>query len=493
MAVNNASTYDLNTLLYATAGACSASSGHMRGISIDTRTLQSGNAYLAIRGEQLDGHRFAKQAIERGASFVIVDHLCKDIDPNQQIIVPHTLKALQDIARYRRLNWQRLYGQPVNVIAITGSVGKTSTKDMLAHMLLKQCNVYATKGNYNNHIGMPLTLLNAPDDTDYLVLEMGMNHGGEIALLSDIARPNVAIITAIEAVHSEFFRDIAAIADAKAEIMQGMAPSSPVILPQDSPYIEQLQQHAKANSLQPVFFGTDTNAHHQAHGIHVDSTGTYYRYHQNNTDTHIHIAAKGQHYALNATAALAACKAYATINIDHATAQLREFQEPVGRGNSHVAPWKDGVITLIDETYNASPASMKAAIARLGAIAHQGQRMILALGDMRELGENTDAHHADLASIILQHPVACTYTTGSHMRHLHDALPKSNRHHSNNTDELTQALCRDLQAGDIVLLKASHGVHLENVITTLEALHSNNHDKYVVPERRLELPLPEGN
>ncbi len=466
--MHNIPTYTLQQVLQVTDGHCDADSGHMAGVSIDTRTLQPGNLYVALKGERFDGHRFVSEALKKGAPFVLVQAVCADVPPSAQIVVDDTLTALQALATWRREE------EAMRVVGVTGSVGKTGAKDMLSLVLAAQCRTHVTQGNFNNHIGLPLTIVNTPSETELLILEMGMNHVGEIHLLSRIAKPDAAIITTVEAVHLEFFDDVAGIARAKAEIMDGMSPAAPVILPVDNPHYPILEQVAQAKGLRVLMFGQGEQADYRMQNVQVSAEGTTGELLAGQTLLQVHLGALGAHYAWNAAAVLACIDAMG-FDLAKAASSLRQYREPPGRGTLEPLSWGGGSITLIDESYNASPVSMQAAFAKLAAIV-DGRRTIVVLGDMKELGETADVLHAQLATSLQECAIQQVYLTGAHMAHLARALPDSMlAGHFPDNASLASQLCQDVQPGDIVLFKGSRGSHMEEVMQALKEYVDKQH------------------
>jgi UDP-N-acetylmuramoyl-tripeptide--D-alanyl-D-alanine ligase len=448
--------YSVEEMLTATGGTCSSTAGHIRGINKDTRSLSAGNLYVALKGEQFDGHAYVSQALEQGASFALVSEMQGDAPADKQILVPDTLLALQDAARWRRNTIPKVAG-------ITGSVGKTSAKEMLAHCLRTHQRIYATQGNYNNHIGMPLTILNAPLDTEILVLEMGMNHAGEIALLSDIARPDAAMITTIDAVHLEFFDSVTGIAHAKAEMVQGMKAGAPIILPKDSAYFDVLAQDAHAQRI--ITFGTSSEAQYQLQSCSVSLSGTRAQARLGDASYALHIGAAGQHHAVNAMGVLALCDALGA-DMQRCINALTDYTEPAGRGVIATIPWQQGHISIIDETYNASPIAVNAALARASALSN-GRRVIAVLGDMLELGEASAALHASLATALATHQITEVYCCGHYMQALKEAAPYV--HYFVQQDTLIPALINAIKADDIILCKGSRGSKMERVIEGIKS------------------------
>ncbi|TAE83553.1 MAG: UDP-N-acetylmuramoyl-tripeptide--D-alanyl-D-alanine ligase [Alphaproteobacteria bacterium] len=433
------------------------------GVSTDSRAITQGMLYVALRGERFDGHDFATHALAAGASAVLVDHPIADIPNAQQIIVKDCYQALLDMAAARRSAWT------IPIVGITGSAGKTSTKEMMARASASQKRSFATQGNYNNHIGMPLTLLNAPADTELLVLEMGMNHAGEIDVLSRTARPDIAIITTVDAAHLEFFDSVADIARAKAEIMNGLPKGATIMLPADNAYLPILMDHAQACGVHPVLFGLDANADYCLTHHHIDRTGTHATLRHAEVETSYHLGALGVHHAVNALAVLGACVAL-QLDLAQCAHALHHYHEPKGRGTLHSIAWNDGIITLIDETYNASPVAMRAAFARARAIANTGNhRLIAVLGDMLELGTQSPELHAGLAESLIEQGFDRVLCLGETMRHLHEALPNAMQGgHFMHHDEAAQALAALLLPNDLVLCKGSRGMRIETIIQQVQ-------------------------
>jgi UDP-N-acetylmuramoyl-tripeptide--D-alanyl-D-alanine ligase len=453
-------TTSLSHILTTTNGTCAATSGEVQGVSIDTRTLIHGNLYVAIKGDRLDGHAFVGDALAKGAPYALVETLIDRLPLERQIVVSDTLLALQALARHARM--QAAY----RVVGITGSVGKTSTKEMMALALGSQYRTHATQGNYNNHLGLPLTILNTPVNTEYLVLEMGMNHGGEIALLCEIGKPDAGIITTVEAVHLEFFDSVAGIARAKAELVEGMTAGAPIILPRDNPHYALLEEIATAHGQQIVSFGTHEQADYRLCSVAVTPEGTHAEMIAFDTLMQFDLRALGAHHAMNALSVLACCD---TLGVDLAKAAtaLRQYREPKGRGTLTTLPWGAGEITVIDETYNASPAAMNAAFARVAAI-RGGRRVIVVLGDMLELGEDAPALHASLAGSLTEHSITHVHTVGELMFHLHASLGETIiKHHGDSNAAISETLLEVIEAGDIVLVKGSRGSRMEAIITAL--------------------------
>ncbi len=474
--------YTLNDIIQATGGSCSSTNescstlnGEVSGVVIDSRKISDGCLYIAFKGERVDGHDYVDGALKAGAAFALVERISSSAPHQQQILVDDCLTALQNLASYHRAQ------SNFKVVGITGSVGKTSSKEMLALAISSQVKVHATSGNYNNHIGMPLTLVNAPATCDIVVLEMGMNHAGEIATLSRIAKPDVAIITTIDAVHLEFFANVAGIAHAKAEIMEGMQAGGAIILPLDNPYYAILADKAHAQNLKIINFGKAASADFRLDAALVNVAGTRAQTHMNGAHKTISLCVAGEHLALNALAVLA-CVDAVGLNVDMAINRLAQFQDAKGRGNIHEIicnKAKDDAelinIRIIDETYNASPASMRSALLKLQALsggegAGEGERKIAVLGDMKELGENAAQFHAELSHELVACGVQALFCVGEMMQHLHAAAAShlQDCFHFNSNAELSIALINYLQGDDFILCKGSRSSHIEQVISAIK-------------------------
>ena len=367
------------------------------GISIDSRTIESGEAFFAIMGDSRDGHDFVPDALRAGAGLAVVAQGRKADMPADAplLVVADVLQGLRDLAAVARERTQ------AKVIAVTGSVGKTGTKDALRLVLQRQGLTHASAASYNNHWGVPLSLARCPAAAQFAIFEMGMNHSGEIAPLSRLARPHVGIITTVEPVHLEYFSSVAAIADAKAEIFCGLAAGGAAVINRDNPYFERLRSAALAADVaRIVSFGEHPDADARllttvlrpdCSAVSANILGTEVTY---------KLGAPGRHVVLNSLAVLATA---ALVDADLALAALAlaELQPPAGRGSRHTLAVPGGTALLIDESYNANPASMRAALALLGQspMGSRGRR-IAVLGDMLELGPQADELHRALVDSI---------------------------------------------------------------------------------------------
>ncbi len=436
------------------------------GVSIDSRKVQSGDIFIALKGAAFDGHDYVAQALASGAVAAIVSHVPQGVDVATLMLVADTEKALQDLGIAAR---KRSHAR---VIGVTGSIGKTGCKEMLKVALATAGKVHATSGNYNNHLGVPLTLATMPRDTEIAIFEMGMNHAGEISQLSKWVKPHVAVITTVEAAHIEFFENIDAIANAKAEIFDGMGGAGVAVLNIDNPQFLRLQKHAVTRDLDRVLsFGASDDALCQLvqYGIeNVHSTvdaviaGTRMQY---------RLGAIGKHWGLMSVAVLAVVDALEA-DLPKAAAALEFFSEPEGRGKISQMQVQGGYLRLIDDCYNASPASMVGAFEKMADLrdaSPEPVRTIAVLGDMLELGERSRELHVGLAPTLVNNHIDLVFAAGEFMKQLYDALPESMRGDYDKTAAgLAPKVVGRLQHQDLVLIKGSNGSRMRDVKNAIE-------------------------
>ncbi len=451
----------------ATRGECQGD-WKATGISIDTRTLQEGDLFVALTGEHGDGHAFVNAAFENGAVAAVVSQEIDGISPDKLLIVPDTLKAMQALGKAAR---ERCGAK---VIGITGSVGKTGTKEMLATAFGVQGQTHASVKSYNNHWGVPLSLASMHAGTDYGVFEMGMNHPGEIIPLTKMVKPDIAIITTIAPVHIEHFDNgIEGIVDAKAEIFEGVAEGGVAILNRDSDHFDTLKEKAESKKLQVYSFGEHVEADARMLNCLEAANGTRTKAIIDGEEVQYNLQIAGRHIACNALAVLLAVK---LMEGDiHKAASAIARQEPIiGRGKRELIEIyeKENPITLIDESYNASPLAMSAAFKVLALIdPGRGGRRIAVLGDMLELGADSGKMHADLALPLKAANVDLVYTCGKHMKKLYEQLPANQRgEHKETSKELAQIVPEVLIPGDVVMVKGSLGSKMGLVVEAMRAL-----------------------
>ena len=454
----NSAEIEMATLGHATAPFSAT------GISIDTRTLQPGDLFVALQGDARDGHQFVQSAFAAKAAAAMVTH-CGSAENNAAMVVANTLRGLEDIARASRAR------SHAKILAVTGSAGKTTTKEMLRLACGALGITHASAASYNNHWGAPLSLASMPRETEYGVFEIGMNHPGEIRALVGIVKPDVAVITTIAPAHLEFFGTCEAIADAKSEIFEGVVPGGAAVIPADNPYAGRLRARARQANLGNVLsFGTDTSADARMLSTDDVSGGMRVESVVLGREVHFRLRASGTHIASNAVAALLAI---AAINGDvlNAAAALSDFDSLKGRGARAPLPFGTGAIELIDESYNANPASMTAALDVLArANPGAGGRRIAVLGDMLELGAQAPQLHAGLARDIEAARVDLVCACGPLMRNLWDTLPASRRGaFAADSAALAPDVISILRSGDIVLVKGSFGSRMAHVLDAIRS------------------------
>lgn len=436
------------------------------GISIDSRTITPGEAFFAIKGDRVDGHDYASIAIANGAALLVVSEaklpaLGRLTIP--MIVVEDVLVGLQKLGMAARDR------TPATVIAVTGSVGKTTTKEMLRMALAPSGKVHASVASFNNHWGVPLTLARMPIDTRYGVFELGMNHPGEIGPLSRMVRPDVAIITTIAPAHLGNFSSVDEIADAKAEIFEGVVNGGDAILNRDNHYYERLEQAALAQGVENIHsFGQHAKAEFRLAEFDGAAELSTVWVSFGGETREVTIGAPGRHLAENAMAVLAAVSLVGA-DVDAAIEAFASLSAVKGRGQRHRLKMPDGTMTLIDESYNANPASMRAAIAVL-ASAQPGEdgRRIAVLGDMLEMGEFAPSVHAELAGPLLASGIEHVWLAGPEMAALRDALPETvHVVYFETTDELVNLVTAEVRAGDVVMVKSSLGIGFGKIVAAL--------------------------
>ncbi|WP_417623275.1 UDP-N-acetylmuramoylalanyl-D-glutamyl-2,6-diaminopimelate--D-alanyl-D-alanine ligase [Paremcibacter congregatus] len=434
-----------------------------QGVSIDSRTVEAGDLFFALIGPHSDGHDYVKMAVARGAVAAVVSKPVKGLDPKFQVKVDDVQQALNKLGEAGRARVD------IPIIAVTGSVGKTGTKEALKCALSRNKKVHASVLSYNNDIGVPLSLARMPRDVDYGIFELGMNHAGELGPLSKMVRPHVAMITTVELAHSEFFENIEAIADAKAEIFEGLEPGGTVILNHDNPQFTRLSDAAKTRGIDHIIsFGSDESAHiHVIRQVFHPTCSCVIAQVMGQIMT-FKVGMLGHHWVMNSLAILGAVKA---VNGDLGLAGLglAEMQPLKGRGRRHqifLDPTNEASILLIDESYNANPASMRAALQTLQQTTPQHKvRRIAVLGDMGELGDQSAMLHAALADVLKEKNIDRVYMVGPQMKHLSDRLDKfRNAGHFPDREALESALLRDLRSGDVVMVKGSNASGMGKVV-----------------------------
>ena len=449
--------------------------GPASGVSIDTRSIAPGDLFVALSAAR-DGHDFVAEALARGAVAALVSRVPEGVPPGAPLLmVPDVLEGLRALGAAARA---RFVGR---LVAVTGSVGKTGSKEMLRTGFGAQGTVHAAEKSFNNHWGVPLTLARLPADRDFAVVEIGMNAPGEIEPLARLARPHVALVTTVEAVHLAAFRDIRGIAREKAAIFSGLEPGGVAILNRDTPTYPILLASARRAGARPVRFGATGRPEFRLDEVQIGATGTSVAARAHGARFLFRLGAPGRHLAMNALGVLAAIEA-AGGDIARAALALGGWQAPAGRG----ARWQvllgpsglDGAITLIDESYNANPAAMAAALEVFaGERPEDGMgrvsrgRRIAFLGDMLELGPKERELHASLVRVPALASVTTVHCAGERMRALYEALPGRQRGEwFANAGEMAARVRRLVDAGDIAMVKGSLGSRVGQVVEAIKGL-----------------------
>ncbi len=437
------------------------------GVSIDSRSISSGDLFVALTGPNFDGHDFVAEVLTKGAVAAIVDHAPTGVAAKAPLlVVEDTLAALTALGRAgaERSN--------ARIAAITGSVGKTSTKEALRHCLERQAPTTANLGNLNNHIGVPLSLARMPRDAVYGVFEIGMNSPGEIGTLSRLVQPDVAIITTIAAVHIAAFDTLHDLAEEKGAIFEGMGADGVAILNRENAYFPVLNDIARRQGIKHVIgFGAHPEAEARLIDCHVGATETTVTALIDGAEITYRLGHFGRHHAVNSLAVLAGVKALGA-DIGTAAATLAELSAGSGRGRRYDVTIAGGAVTVIDDSYNASPVSMRAALTTLGEASPGADgRRIAVLGDMLELGPDSSRLHAALADSVLENRIDLVFTAGPDMAHLHAALPATMKGaHTDSSETLAAELGPILTGGDVVVVKGSRGSRMDIVVDALMAL-----------------------
>ena len=448
----------------AATGGKSTAQWTARGVSIDSRTVEPDDLFVALEGPNHDGHDYVTAALRRGASAAMVRNVPEDARTLGPLLrVPDTLDGLYALAATAR---QR---SSARIAAVTGSVGKTGVKEALRLVLEQQAPTQANLGNLNNHWGAPLSLARLEQSTRFGIFELGMNHAGEIAPLSRLVQPHVAIITTIAPAHTAHFASVEEIANAKAEIFEGVMPSGTAVLNRDSPFYEHLSTAARRCGIERVIsFGQHGQADVRLLSISLLPNRSDVEAHIDGRRITFAIGAPGSHWSINSLAVLAAVSALGA-DVETAAASLADVKAPQGRGRQMIVPLRDGSFTLIDESYNASPAAVRAALETLSlSEAAPNGRRIAILGDMLELGPDAPTLHSDLAEAVERRGVDLVYAAGPAMADLYRALaPRIRGHHAVSTEALLPVIEGVVRPGDVVLVKGSLGMQMARVVRAL--------------------------
>ena len=448
------------------------------GASIDTRTLQPGDLFFAIRGEARDGHDFVAQALGKGAGAAVVAEGRAAAFEGPVLAVAGegadpVLTAMERIGRAARARSE------AQVVAVTGSVGKTGTKEALRHVLSGQGATHASAASYNNHWGVPLTLARMPEEARFGVFEIGMNHAHEILPLTGLVRPQVALVVTVEPVHAEHFPSVSAIADAKGEIFAGLEPGGVAVINRDNPHYERLAAHAMASRAgRIVSFGEHPQADVRANRIVLRPDLSVVDASVMGQPVTYKLGTAGRHTALNSLGVMAVVHSLGA-DLAAAALSLAALAPPAGRGERTALEMENGTAWLIDESYNANPAAVRAALATLSGIetGPRGRR-IAVLGDMLELGPTSPDLHRGLAASVEAAGIDLVFAAGPLTRNLYEALPVSRRGAVAATAaDLIEPLTRTLRPGDAVMVKGSNGSRMGRIVEALKGRYAAPHTR----------------
>jgi len=458
--------WTLDALVAATRGrVIGAPAKAITGISIDSRTIKEGEAFFAIKGDRVDGHDYAAKALAGGAGVAVIAEaelgkMPKDVP---LLVVSDVLEALRALARAARAR------SSAKIIAVTGSVGKTGTKEALRLVLTREGETHASTASYNNHWGVPLSLARLPASARFGVFELGMNHAGELTPLSQLVRPDVALVTTIEPVHIEYFANIEAVADAKAEIFSGVVPGGAAVLNCDNSQFDRLASAARAASITNIIgFGEHKRAEARLIDVALKPDCSAVRASILGDEIAYKVGTPGRHLVQNSLGVLATAKLVGA-DLALVALALARLQPPTGRGQHIKLNLGIGEALLIDESYNANPASMRAAIDVLAQtpVGPRGRR-IAVLGDMLELGKEAVALHRDLVKVIAAAKIDIVFCAGPLMKDLWDALPAARRGgYADSASRIEAEVFAALRPGDAIMIKGSNDSRMHTIVASL--------------------------
>ena len=444
-----------------TAGKPSSAADEAQGYSIDSRSIKPGELFFAVKGERLDGHDYVEAALEKGAVAAVVrtDQLQRYPDKTRLLPVNDTLVALQTLATAVR----RLWGKPL--VGVTGSAGKTTTKEAIAHVLGSRLRVLKSEGNFNNHFGLPLMLLKLEPEHDVAVIEMGMSHAGEIRALAKIAQPEIGVVTNVAPVHLEFFDSLAGIARAKYELIESLPPSGTAVLNADDEYVSQFGRGFKGKV---ITYGTAATADVRAENVQSrGAEGSEFEVVSSSGREHTHLPLVGEHNVLNALAAVSAALARG-MKVSEAIAALATLAPADKRGQV----LQLGNITVINDCYNSNPKALHAMVDALAAM-KAGRRIVVA-GEMLELGPAGEEMHRTAGRHVAEKKIEVLVgVRGLAQSMVEGARLAGGRGEFVATpEEAGEWLARETRDGDVVLLKASRGVKLEKALEIWKGLRN---------------------
>ncbi|WP_193171662.1 UDP-N-acetylmuramoyl-tripeptide--D-alanyl-D-alanine ligase [Nisaea nitritireducens] len=465
-----ASLWTSDELVKATRGTLHGPAFEITDLVIDSRKVTPGCLFVALPGERVDGHDYVGTALQSGAAAALVSRVPNGLNGDAPLLlVEDVLAGLWDIAKAARAR------SSATVLAVTGSVGKTGTKDSLAAALSVFGSVHASAGNLNNHIGAPLSLSRLPRDAEYAVLELGMNHIGEISDLTRLVRPDLAIITNVEETHIGHFRDLEQIAEAKSEIFEGLEKDNGLaVLNRDNAHFYFCADKAEATGARIVSFGRSEDADVRLIGAECGSDGSNIVVRVDGRQLVYRIDGIGMHWAFNSVGVLACIHALG-LDLNKASRAIRDVTAKAGRGRQEEIAFGEDGLLLIDESYNASPASVTAALEVLSMTKPKGQgRRIAILGDMLELGERSDFLHLDLLAKVCA-SADLVFTVGPMMDRMGRNLPPMlSGGHGATADEIVSQVIDTLGEGDVVLVKGSLGMAMAPIVGAIRDIANSN-------------------
>jgi UDP-N-acetylmuramoyl-tripeptide--D-alanyl-D-alanine ligase len=434
------------------------------GVAFDSRSVAAGDLFFALSGQSTDGHAFVADALKRGAAAAVVSRDLPGTD-GRLVRVADAMAALRDLGRAGRRR------SPARIASVTGSVGKTSTKDALRAMLSAEAPTAASAASFNNHVGVPISLARLPREVRFGVFEIGMNHPGEIEPLARLVEAHVGVITNVEPAHIGHMGSEEAIADEKARLFAGMRPGAVAVLNRDNRHFERLAHHARHFGVERIVgFGRNEAAEARLLACSLQDAGSEVVALIHGHRIEYRLGAAGEHWVLNSLAALAVVEALGA-DVASAAAALAAVEASPGRGARRHLAFGAGAIELIDESYNANPASVRAMLAVLArSEPAPGGRRLLAMGDMRELGEKADAYHAGLADAVAASGAAQVFLCGPHMKALWRRLADGQRPvHRPDSAALAGDVAAALQPGDVIAVKGSLGSKMKDVVDAVLA------------------------
>jgi UDP-N-acetylmuramoyl-tripeptide--D-alanyl-D-alanine ligase len=435
-------------------------------VEFNSKNIENGDIFVALSEAKGDGHDYVNDALKRGASLAIVSKKINDVDVNKLIYVNDTYDALINLAKYKRQK------STAKFIGITGSIGKTTTKDLIATLLKPNYKVFSTRGNLNNHVGMPLNLASIPDDLDYVVLELAMNHAGEIKYLSELTKPDIAIITNVEKAHLEFFNNILDIVDAKCEIVQGMQKNATILINFDSPYYSNMLNHIKTYSdensldLKICNFGVKDKANYRLLSrTQINENKFHLEYMINNQLITIDSKHIQEHLTIGFAIGLGVLDIL-KLNIKNFTHIFSNFSPIFGRGQLVNANFNDKNIKIICDHYNASPKAMVLSLKYLKEFQHENKIAIIA--DMLELGDTSIELHLELIPYILDLQLKSIILIGENCKNIYDSLSNNmSKLHFNNVEELLIHMDTFIDGNELILLKGSKAMNLVKILDSV--------------------------